>query len=174
MLHILLPPRGFRPKGPTLGPKWMLTPLPRNSSPIATPRRRIRSLSHVAPTVIYVRNQPEFVVSCKEFEYPCWKRSVVVGVPAHEFQRKPTTLHHEINSPNTKRPILQAELRNSDSQCTPSVANASAHENTRARSDVCFLGEGHIGYKKRSLAVTFAPLRQPSSMRCWFGSALSY
>lgn len=52
MLYALLPPLGFRPKGPTLGPRWMLAPLPRNSSPMATPRRRIRSLSHVAPTVI--------------------------------------------------------------------------------------------------------------------------
>ena len=112
------------------------------------------------------------LVCCQDCAYPCWKGCVVVGVPARKSQQKPTTPHHEINSPNTKRPILQAELRDSDSQCTSSVANTSTHKNACARSDVCLLGEGHVGYKQGSLAVAFAPLRQPSSVRCCSGSAL--
>jgi hypothetical protein len=54
----------------------------------------------------------------------------------------------EKNSPNAKRPILQAELRNSNSQCTAGVANTSAHEDTCARSDVCLLSKGHVSYEQ--------------------------
>lgn len=56
----------------------MLMPLPRNSSPIATARRRIRSLSQVAPTVIYVNQIVERLAS--GFTHPSWKGGVVVSV----------------------------------------------------------------------------------------------
>lgn len=47
-----LPPRGFRPMGPTVGPNWILTPFPRASAPRARPLAYARALFQVAPTVI--------------------------------------------------------------------------------------------------------------------------
>lgn len=89
----------------------MLTPLPRNSFPIATPRRRIKSLSHVAPTVIYIEvsycHSEDFGV-VGGFAYSWWEGGIVVGVAVNKFQRKRTLRSEEMNVPNTKRSILQA------------------------------------------------------------------
>lgn len=147
LLYVLLPPLGLRPKGPTVGPRWMLTPLPRNSSPIATPRRRIRSLSHVAPTVIWSQDQSNSLVQCQDSSIPLAEKLCCGLCSCAQVSVKLAILIYGINSPNAKRAILQTELRDPDSQCTASVANTSAHENASARGEIRLLSKGHISNK---------------------------
>lgn len=66
------------------------------------------------------------------FAYPRWKGRVVVGVAVCKSQSNPTSCDGEINSPNSKRSVLQAKLRYSDSQCTSCITDTSTHEDSCA------------------------------------------
>jgi hypothetical protein len=60
--------------------------------------------------------------------------------------------------------ILEAKLRDTDSQCASSVTNTSSHEDSASGCDVGLLGKCHVRDKQGGFAVALAPLRHPSSM----------